>query len=240
MSVSASRKPPDVLLNDQSLGKDSCPSQQALVAFPCRYSTTCFDFWLALPWSGSWSSCFLEDPSKSTLSLHPIPFHPTPLKAMCRTDPSFGAEVFPLEQHQVNMSSTGLWPCGFWECMRWGCEIWTESTHRLLRQKMTWRDPMVLGSEGLFFCLQKVRGQCQLGLQRGSNVLWQPLSRSVQGLAQLKRCKLQRKPRMTNNCRNLKDQVPLDFMGSVVLNIPTCLSGGKWAINSSPVVIKRM
>lgn len=45
---------------------------------------------------------------------------------------------------------------------------------------------------------------------------------------------------MTNNCRNLKNQVPLDFMGSAILNTPTCLSGGKWAINSSLVVIKRM
>lgn len=169
----------------------------------------------------------MEDPSNSTVPFHSIQFHSIPLHKK-QDRPQLWSRSIPLgaapSQHEQYIylptcpsQERGLWPRGFWVCMRWGCEIGTERIHWVLRQKMGWRDP-----------------------RKAAVYLSSPLASSIQGLAQLKHCKLQRKPRMTNNCRNLKNQVPLDFMGSVVLNIPTCLSEGKWAINSSPVVIKRM
>jgi len=99
---------------------------------------------------------------------------------------------------------------------------------------------MLLGSAGLFCHSQGASGKGGLGLERGSSGSARSLGRLPLRVSLAKCCKLQRKPRTTNNGRNLRNQVPLDFMGSAILNTPTCLSGGKWAINSSLVVIKRM
>lgn len=107
-------------------------------------------------------------------------------------------------------------------------------------KKMDWRDPMLPGSDGLV--IQSQRNKWKMCIRTPAKqqytltVPW-PAPFRVR-LAEC--CKLQRKPRMTNNCRNLENQVPLDFMGSAILNTLTCLSEGKWAINSSLVVIKRM